>query len=63
MSSNSNEKTLSKTQQLCIDLPGEAVQCWRSSDNLQILLRKHRDVIFDIRIGNGASYMSRPAWL
>lgn len=44
------------TQQVCIDLPGEIVRCWRSTTNVEVLLRKHRDVIFDIRLGNGKSY-------
>lgn len=56
MSSLSPKQTSIKTQQVCIDLPGEAVQCWRSADKLQILLRKHRDVVFDIRIGDGEIY-------
>lgn len=44
------------TQQVCVDLPGEIVRCWRSTTNVEVLLRKHRDVIFDIRLGNGKSY-------
>jgi len=43
-------------QEVCIDLPGEAVKCWRSSDHLQVLLRKHRDVIFHLHLKAGASY-------
>lgn len=46
-----------QSQQLhCIDLPGESVQCWRSSDNLKILMRKHRDVIFDLHLGGQRRY-------
>jgi hypothetical protein len=44
------------TQEVCIDLPGEAVQCWRSSDNIKVVLRKHRDVIFDINLQGGSKY-------
>lgn len=44
------------TLDVCIDLPGESVQCWRSSDNIRVILRKHRDVIFDINLGKDAIY-------
>jgi hypothetical protein len=45
-------------QEHCIDLPGEAVQCWigGGTDKLKVILRKHRDVIFDIHLGNGKTY-------
>lgn len=43
-------------QELCIDLPGESVQCWRSSDNLKVVLKKHRDIIFDINLGDKKTY-------
>jgi hypothetical protein len=43
-------------QDVCIDLPGETVQCWRSSDNIKVILRKHRDVIFDLNLGKGKTY-------
>jgi hypothetical protein len=50
-------KTTEPTQQdVCIDLPGETVQCWRSSDNIRVVLRKHRDVIFDLNLGTGKAY-------
>jgi hypothetical protein len=39
-----------------IDLPGETVQCWRRSDNLRVVKRRHRDVIFDIIMAAGCSY-------
>jgi hypothetical protein len=45
-----------KHQEVHIDLPGETVKCWRSGDNIRIILRKHRDVIFDINLGNGKKY-------
>lgn len=44
------------TQEVCIDLPGEHVQCWRSSDNVKVILRKHRDVIFDINLKSDTIY-------
>lgn len=44
------------TQEICLDLPGETVSCWRSSDKIRVVLRKHRDVIFDIALGDGKSY-------
>jgi|GEM_PF-1721188 len=45
-------------QEHCIDLPGESVQCWigGSTDKLKVILRKHRDIIFDIHLGNGKTY-------
>jgi hypothetical protein len=43
-------------QKACIDLPGEPVKCWRSSDKIQVVLRKHRDVIFDINLQAGVLY-------
>jgi hypothetical protein len=43
-------------QDVCIDLPGETVQCWRSSDNIKVILRKHRDVIFDLNLGKSQTY-------
>jgi hypothetical protein len=46
----------SDAQEVCIDLPGEAVQCWRSSDKIKVILRKHRDVFFDINLAGGSSY-------
>lgn len=44
-------------QEVCIDLPGETVQCWRSSDKVRVILRKHRDVFFEISLQDGASYV------
>lgn len=49
-------KSSFEVQELCIDLPGETVRCWRSSDRVKIILRKHRDVFFDINIKQGATY-------
>lgn len=43
-------------QVTCIDLPGEAVKCWRSHAHLQVVLRKHRDVIFNIKLFKGMAY-------
>ena len=45
-------------QEHCIDLPGETVQCWigGGTDKLKVILRKHRDVVFDIHLGNGKTY-------
>jgi hypothetical protein len=39
----------------CIDLPGEPVTCWADTD-VTVLLRKHRDLVFDIKLKAGASY-------
>jgi hypothetical protein len=41
---------------VCIDLPGEPVECWADTETT-VLLRKHRDVLFDIHIKSGASYL------
>jgi hypothetical protein len=40
---------------VCIDLPGEPVSCWAESD-VTVLLRKHRDVIFEISVKKDATY-------
>jgi len=55
-SKNVNAAKSPTTQDVCIDLPGESVQCWRSSDNIRVILRKHRDVIFDINVSKDAIY-------
>jgi hypothetical protein len=44
------------TQQVCIDLPGEDVKCVVHKPKLEILLRKHRDVILDIQLFKGMGY-------
>lgn len=44
------------TQQVCIDLPGEDVRCVVHKPKLEIMLRKHRDVIFEIQLFKGMSY-------
>ncbi|SFC00404.1 hypothetical protein [Massilia yuzhufengensis] len=51
-----NHTSNAAAQEVCIDLPGESVQCWRSSDKVKVILRKHRDVIFDINLKKGALY-------
>jgi hypothetical protein len=55
--SKTNESDL-VIQEHCIDLPGESVQCWigGGTDKLKVILRKHRDVIFDIHFGNNETY-------
>src|SRR5687767_2540905 len=45
-----------KAQEVCIDLPGQYVECWRSSESVKVILRKHRDVIFDINLTKDAIY-------
>jgi hypothetical protein len=44
------------TQQVCIDLPGEDVKCVVYKPKLEIMLRKHRDVIFEIQLFKGMTY-------
>jgi hypothetical protein len=56
MPSTAAKSTAPTQQDVCIDLPGETVQCWRSSDNIRVVLRKHRDVIFDLNLGAGKTY-------
>ncbi|QTQ36847.1 Uncharacterized protein ToN1_27110 [Aromatoleum petrolei] len=43
-------------QRVCIDLPGEAVRCWRSNDKVEVILRKHRDVILQFKMKAGSTY-------
>ncbi|CDG82651.1 hypothetical protein [Janthinobacterium agaricidamnosum] len=56
MNNTSNQEKNTTTQEVCIDLPGEDVRCWRSSDKIRVTLRKHRDIIFDIRFETGKIY-------
>lgn len=44
------------TQLTFIDLPGEPVRCVRSKPKLRVVMRKHRDVMFDINLGDGGLY-------
>jgi hypothetical protein len=52
----SDYRTLIKSKHY-IDLPGESPKSklWPGVNNL-IILRKHRDVVFDIKLGTGAAY-------
>ena len=45
-----------KPQIACIDLPGETVACWRSTDKVRVVLRKHRDVIFELKLSANRTY-------
>ena len=56
MVTRSSQPTPSAQQEVCIDLPGEAVQCWRSADQLKVVLRKHRDIVFDLKINSKNIY-------
>lgn len=53
---NTKTKAAPTVQDVCINLPGETVQCWRSSDNIKVILRKHRDVIFELKLAQGRTY-------
>lgn len=44
------------TQRVYIDLPGEDFKCYVHKPKVQVMLRKHRDVIFDIQLFKGRSY-------
>jgi hypothetical protein len=52
----SDYRTLIKSKHY-IDLPGEnpKSKLWPGVNNL-IILRKHRDVVFDVKLGNGVTY-------
>lgn len=56
MASNPTSLRAVKAQAVCIDLPGETVQCWRSTDKVQVILKKHRDIIFDLQLGAERKY-------
>lgn len=56
MATISKSSETRKQQEVCIDLPGESVQCWRSADSVKVILRKQRDVIFDLRLAKGKKY-------
>lgn len=57
MATTNRVKKAAPTKQCVnIDLPGETVRCWRSSDNIQVVLRKHRDVIFEIKLGQQRTF-------
>jgi hypothetical protein len=46
-----------RSETTCIDLPGESVQCWSGNlGKLKIVLRKHRDIVFDIKLFKGTRY-------
>lgn len=44
------------TQMVCIELPGEMIRCNVHKTKLKIVVRKHREVIFDIALGDGGRY-------
>lgn len=58
-SKKSTLKSNSRTQKIVvpIDLPGQPIQCWvGDAEKVTVLLRKHRDFILDINLGNGKTY-------
>jgi len=44
------------TQFVYIDLPGETARCCRVKDKITVVLRKHRDIVFDITLKAGTTY-------
>jgi len=59
-SGNSSSKPKTKTVVIPIDLPGQPIQCWTGDvEKIKVILRKHRDVIFDIGLGGGRTYSVR----
>lgn len=49
-----------KTVVIPIDLPGQPIQCWSGdAEKITVILRKPRDVVFDIKLCNGKIYTVR----
>lgn len=56
-SSSTPSREKRRTVVVPIDLPGQPVQCWfGDAEKIKVILRKPRDVIFDIKLCNGKSY-------
>lgn len=56
-SSSTSSKEKQRTVVIPIDLPGQPIQCWfGDAEKIKIILRKPRDIIFDIKLCNGKSY-------
>lgn len=57
-SKKKSEKTKSeKNLTVQIDLPGQPIQCWTTDyDKITVILRKHRDIVFDIDMRAGKTY-------
>ncbi|MYM95062.1 hypothetical protein [Duganella vulcania] len=52
-----NNKKRSKKVTIPIDLPGQPIQCWMDdAEAVTVILRKHRDVVFDIQMELGKKY-------
>ena len=56
MPKSSSNKEQDEFQCVNIDLPGEAIQCTRSKSKIKVILRKHRDVVLDIKLLKGLNY-------
>jgi hypothetical protein len=56
MPKTSSNKEQDEFQCVNIDLPGEAIQCTRSKNKIKVILRKHRDVVLDIKLLKGLNY-------
>lgn len=54
--SSTSSTSTQPAQRVCIDLPGEAVKCWRSGSKIEVVKRKHRDVFLEINLSEKASY-------
>jgi hypothetical protein len=54
--STPKEALPSPQQEVRIDLPGEKVEVWLSGPRLLVTLRKHRDVILELKLGKGKTY-------
>lgn len=56
MLKTSSNKEQDEFQCVSIDLPGEAIQCTRYKSKIKVILRKHRDVVLDIKLLKGFNY-------
>ncbi|MDW5419199.1 hypothetical protein R6242_21735 [Iodobacter sp. CM08] len=56
MPKTSSNKEQDEFQCVNIDLPGEAIQCTRSKSKIKVILRKHRDVVLDIKLLKELNY-------
>lgn len=59
-SQDSKPKKKSTAVVVNIDLPGQPIQCWTTDvEKLTVILRKHRDIVFDIDMSLGKTYTVR----
>jgi hypothetical protein len=55
--SSGGSKPKKKELRVEIDLPGQPIQCWTTDvDKVTVILKKHRDVVFDVDMSAGKTY-------